>query len=74
MQHFYCIVNLVVEEQCIDSGEYLGVVEVGVACQRFNILDAVASSSARSKGGCTYVDGIGTVVDGLATLFKVLGR
>ena len=50
-----------------------GVVEVGVVCQRFDVLDAVASGSARSKGGCADIDGIGTVVDGLATLLKVFG-
>ena len=62
-----------VEKEGVDGGEDAAVVKVGVAGQLLDVLDGVAGCYAGTESGCANVDGVGTMIDGFATLFKVFG-
>ena len=73
MQHGDGIVNLVVKKEGVDGGEDAAMVKVGVVGQLLDVLDGVAGCYAGTESGCADVDGVGTMIDGFATLFKVFG-
>ena len=60
-------------DDCIDRSIYFGIVAVSIAAELGNVLNAIACSGAGSVFPCTDIHGIGTVVYGADTAFKVLG-
>ena len=73
VEHADGILYLVVEEECVDGGKDACVVEVGVLCQPLDVRKGVAGGFAGTESRGTDVDGVGTVVDGFASLVVVFG-
>ncbi len=68
------LLQLVIVQQSVEGDKDLGAETVGVARQRFDILDGVARRTAGAKGRAAHVDGIGAMVDGFDAVGEVLGR
>ena len=73
VNHLHGRLDFVVEEQCVDRHKHLAAIEMGVTYQGFDILNAVAGTDPGTESRGTDIDGIGAMVDGLATEFKILG-
>ena len=67
------VAHLLVIDDSIDRSIYFGIIAVSIAAERGNVLNTVACSGAGSVFPCTDIHGIGTVVYGADTAFKVLG-
>ena len=73
VQHPHGVVYFVVEEKCVYCNKHTGMKEVGVSGQALYVLDGIASCNTGTESRGTDIYGIGTMVDGFATLFKVFG-
>lgn len=53
---------------------HMGMVEMGVTTELFNILDGVGRRYSRTESGSSHIYRICTVVDGRDAAFQIFGR
>ncbi len=68
------LLQFVIVQQGVEGDKDLGPETVGVARQRFDIVEGVARRAAGTKGRAAYIDGIGAMVDRFDAVGEILGR
>lgn len=72
--HFDSRFEFFVEKESVERHKHLTTIDMGIADQRLDILETIGGRGTGAERRGSNIQGIGTMVDGLATEVEIFGR